>query len=53
MFLAALVCLSACYNLKSYRQILMKFYENVQNGTRKRCFDIDGDPDHCSYPGIV
>ena len=48
------VCLSAC--LSDYSQtcerILTKFFGGAGHGSRTKCYNFGGDPDHASDPGV-
>ena len=56
MFLVRSVCLSVCLSVcpsdysQTCERILTKFFGGVGHGSRTKCYNFGGDPDHASDP---
>jgi len=62
MFLVWSVCLFVCLSVclfvcpwdysQTCERILTKFFVGVGHGSRTKCYNFGGDPDHASDPGV-
>ena len=58
MFSVRSVCLSVCLSVcpsdysQTCERILTNFFGGVGHGSRTKCYNFGGDPDHASDPGV-